>query len=254
MNVIESTIRNKLVISHHIIQHNNLDDLLSTHLSARIPDTNQILITPLDVPFEKIQPHMLVKLDLNGDIIDDNGYSVMPQGSNIHLPIYQNNPNIHSAMHTHSIYGTAVSSLECGLLFMNQHALRFYDEIAYHNYDALALGNEGEQIANSLKDKKVMVLRNHGLLTTGTSIEQATYLLFYLERACEIQIKTLSTNQTIIKISPDICLKTKAQFMKITNPKEEFWALANRCPQSINYAQYNDETVHFSNNKVTQNP
>lgn len=240
MNKAEKDIRKKLTISHHIIQNNNFDDLLSTHLSARIPNTDQILITPLDVAFEAVEPHMLIKLDLKGNMIEDNGYTVMPQGSNIHLPIYQNNPHIQAAMHTHSIYGSAVSSLECGLLFINQHALRFYNDVAYHDFDALALGNEGEQIAKSLTDKKVMILKNHGLLTTGSSIEQAVYLLFYLERACKIQIKTLSANQSIIEISPETCLKTKSQFMKISNPYEEFLALANRCPQASKYAQYDN--------------
>lgn len=224
----EQTIREKLAACHHIIHYMGCDDLLATHLAARIPQTETLLITPYNIPFEEISASKLVKCDLNGNIISENGYKTMPQAVNIHASIYRKYPAIMSSMHTHSIYGTAVASLECGFLFSNQHALRFYNDIAYHELDGLALDNEGEHIANSLGDKKVMILRNHGLLTGGRSVEEALYRIFYLERLCEMQIKTMTTGATIKSIPEDVRIKTKKQYDSILTPHLEFEALTRR--------------------------
>lgn len=225
---IEQTLREKLATAHHIVHHHGWDDLLATHLSVRIPDTNHILITPMNVPFEEVCASNLVKCDLNGKVISDNGQKLMPQAINIHGEIYKHNPAILSAMHTHSVYGVAVSSLERGLVFSNQQSLRFYNDVAYHAFDGLALHNEGEEIVKSLGEKKVMILRNHGLLTTGKSIETALYLLYYLEVTCKIQIKTLSANCQLVLPSKEICEKTKTQFDLILSPEFEFEALSRR--------------------------
>lgn len=225
---IEKMLREKLAAAHHIVHYHHWDDLLATHLSVRIPDTNHILITPMNTPFEEVCASNLIKCDFHGKIISDNGQKLMPQAINIHGEIYKNSSTIMSVMHTHSIYGVAVSSLERGLLFINQQSLRFYNDVAYHSFDGLALQNEGEEIVKSLKNKQVMILRNHGLLTTGRSIEVALYLLYYLEEVCEIQIKTLSSGEKIVFPNKEISEKTKAQFDSIFSPEFEFEALTGR--------------------------
>ena len=228
----ENILREKLATSHHIIHHYDWDDLLATHLSVRIPNAEALLVTPVNVPFEEISAENLVKSDLSGNILSSNGHAAMAQAINIHAEVYKANTNIKSAMHTHSTYGVAVSSLVCGLLYFNQQVLRFYQDVAYHDYDGLALNDEGKQIAKSLKDKKVMILRNHGLITTGTSIEEAIYRLYYLEKACELQVKALSAGEELIEINHEICQKTKVQFDKILSPKIEFEALKRRVLRS----------------------
>jgi ribulose-5-phosphate 4-epimerase/fuculose-1-phosphate aldolase len=228
MTDIEKVLREKLAASHHLIHIIGCDDLLATHLSARIPGTNHLLITPHNVPFEEVCASNLVKADFDGNSIGYNKCGLMPQAINIHSSIYKAEPNIMGAVHTHSVYGNAVAALECGLLFINQHSLRFYNDVAYHELDGLALGNEGEEIVKSLKTKKVMVLRNHGLLTVGNSIEEALYRMYYLERLCEIQIKTLSAGMPIHSIPEDICLKTKAQYDSILTPHIEFEVFLRR--------------------------
>ena len=152
----------------------------------------------------------------------------MPQAINIHGEIYRSSNSIMSAMHTHSIDGVAVASLEKGLLFLNQRALRFYDDVAYCDFSGLALEDEGKHIVSALGNKTVMVLRNHGLLITGQTIEDALYLLYYLEKTCETQIKILSTNSPTAAISKKLCEKTKAQFESIRTAELEFNALARR--------------------------
>jgi len=233
----EENLRIKLAASHHIIHYNGLDDLLAAHLSARIPETNEMLITPHNVPFEEVCASNLVKTTLDGKLLSDNGHKVMPQAHNIHAEIYKASPTIMSALHTHSLYGTAVSSLECGLLPINQHALRFYGDIAYHEFDGLALDNEGQHIVQSLGDKQVMILRNHGLLTTGPSIETATYYMIYLERACNMQIKTLSANQPIIEIPEAVRQKTKEQFDSIMSHEIDYNALVKRI-EGLSHVDY----------------
>ncbi|MES2205134.1 MAG: class II aldolase/adducin family protein [Pseudomonadota bacterium] len=225
---VEAMLREKLAAAHHVVHYSNWDDLLATHLSARIPNTEHLLITPMNVPFEEVCASNLIKCDFNGKIISDNGQKLMPQAINIHGEIYKHSSTIMSAMHTHSIYGVAVSSLEAGLLFMNQQSLRFYNDVAYHPFDGLALRNEGEEIVKSLGNKKVMILRNHGLLTTGRSIEVAMYLLHYLEVVCKIQIKTLSSGETIVYPSKELSEKTKLQFDSILSPEFEFETLTRR--------------------------
>ncbi len=228
MTETEKQLRIKLAAAHHVVHYNGWDDLLAAHLSARIPNTEQLLLTPMNVPFEKVSASALIKCDFSGKVVDDNGQKLMPQAINIHGALYPQNNALMSAMHTHSLCGESVSALECGLLFMTQQSLRFYNDVAYHHYDGLALENEGEQIVKSLQDKRVMILHNHGLLTTGRSIEEALYLLYYLELACKTQINIMSTQAPRVNIPDAVCQKTKAQFDSILRPDMEFAALVER--------------------------
>jgi len=106
--------------------------------------------------------------------------------------------------------------------------LRFYNDVAYHDYNALALDNEGDEIVKSIGNKSVMVLRNHGLLAVADSIELAMYRLYYLEKSCEIQVKTLSTSKSITHIDESVCNQTYEQFKKVKSPREAFIALVAR--------------------------
>lgn len=224
----EKTLRQQLAACHHIIHYQGWDDLLGTHLSVRIPDTDTILITPLNVPFEQVCASNLIKCDFDGSIMGESKMGLMPQAKNIHGAIYKASDHIMSVMHTHSMNGVAVASLDCGLLFIHQQSLRFYNDIAYHHYNGLALENEGEEMVKSLGDKSVLIARNHGLVATGNSIAQALYRLYYLEVACEIQVKALSTGQKLIEIPHDICEKTAKQFQSIQTTEFELQALMNR--------------------------
>ncbi|QLE78668.1 aldolase [Francisella sp. Scap27] len=214
--------RKNLAISHHVIHHYGWDDLLATHISARLPNGN-IIITPHNVSFDKVTKKNLVTVDLDGNIISDNGYKVMPQAANIHLETYKARKDINAIIHTHSKYAVALSSLECGMQFCNQQSLRFYDDISYHHYYGLALENEGKAIAESLGEKNnMMILDNHGVITTADSIEKAIYKHYYFEQAIEIEIKTLATGQKVKPIPQEVCKKTAEQFSNIQSCHHEF--------------------------------
>jgi ribulose-5-phosphate 4-epimerase/fuculose-1-phosphate aldolase len=133
----------KLAITHHIIYYYGWDDLLATHISSRLPNGN-ILITPHNMAVDKVNKKNLVMISLDGDILPNNGYKVMPQAANIHLGTYKARPDINAIIHTHSKYGVILASLNERMKFINQQSLRFYDDISYHHYDGLAFDNKGK--------------------------------------------------------------------------------------------------------------
>lgn len=219
---LEAEFRKKLVICHKLIHHFGWDDLISMHLSCKLPNEEKILITPDGVMFNQITEEKLILVDLEGTSVVDNGYKPMAQGTNIHCTLHRKNPNIGAIMHTHSIDAVAVSSLKDGLLFTNQSSLRFYNRIAYHQFSGLALDNEGEEISKSLKNNHAMILRNHGILTVGKTIEEAFYRLYYLEKSCTTQIKTLSMGLEINPIAKALCEFTANQLEKVVSPDIAF--------------------------------
>lgn len=218
----EKKLRKKLAILHHIIHYYGWNDLLATHISARLPD-GKVVITPHNIAFDKVNKKNLVTINLDGKILSDNGHKVMPQATNIHLETYRARADINTLIHTHSKYGVILASLEESMKFTNQQALRFYNDIAYHHYDGLALDNEGKAIANSLgANKNMLILKNHGLITTASSIEEAIYKHYYFEKTAMLYIKTLATGQKIKEIPEAICKKTANQFQAVQSHKDEF--------------------------------
>jgi len=218
----ENKLRKQLAIAHHIIHYYGWDDLLATHISARLPDGN-IIITPHNVAFDKVTSKNLVTVNLDGEILSDNGFKVMPQAANIHLETFKARADINAIIHTHSKYGVILSSLEEPMKFTNQQSLRFYDDISYHHYDGLALENEGKEIANSLgADNNIMILDNHGIITSADSIEKVIYKHYYFEQTAMLYIETLATGQKIKEIPTEICKKTAAQFQQVQSCQHEF--------------------------------
>lgn len=218
----EKKLRKKLAITHHITHHYGWDDLLATHISARLPNGN-ILITPHNMAFDKVNKKNLITISLDGEILSDNGCTVMPQAANIHLETYKARVDINAIIHTHSKYGVILASLNEPMKFINQQSLRFYDDISYHHYDGLALDNEGKEIANSLgADKNMMILDNHGFITTADSIDKAIYKHYYFEQTAMLYIETLATGQKIKEIPIEVCKKTAYQFQQVQSCQHEF--------------------------------
>ena len=210
----------KLAIVHHVIHFFESDDLLTTHISARIPDTPYILITPQNISFKNVTENNIVLINMD----DESTYNtnVSEQALNIHIAAYKARDDINCIIHTHSDYGSIVASLEGGLKFTNQHSLRFYGDVNYHPFKGLAVGDEGDQIAKSLSNARSLILCNHGLISTGYSIEDCIYSHYYLEKTCKLYIKTLQCGVTIKEIDESLCIKTKKIFDKIRTPDLEF--------------------------------
>jgi ribulose-5-phosphate 4-epimerase/fuculose-1-phosphate aldolase len=170
-------------------------DLIYTHFSARVPGTEDFLINPYGLMFDEITASNLVRIDARGKAIDDPlelGYN--EAGFVIHGCVHEARPEVNCVIHTHTRAGVAVSAMKCGLLPISQHAMRVQQQCAYHDYEGIALDmSERERMAASLGRKsKVMILRNHGLLTLGGTVREAFELMYYLDCACQIQIDAMA--------------------------------------------------------------
>jgi ribulose-5-phosphate 4-epimerase/fuculose-1-phosphate aldolase len=185
--------RAELAACYRIFARERMDDLVFTHLSARLPGTSgRFLFIPFGILFEEVTASNLLEVDIAGAAAASN-QTVNPAGWIVHRTVYEAVPEARCVMHLHTIAGTAVSAQERGLLPVNQFAVTYFDQIAYHDYEGPGLPpDEQRRFAANLAGKRVMLLRNHGTLTHGRSIAEAFTLMHYLERACRIQIAALS--------------------------------------------------------------
>ena len=170
-------------------------DLIYTHFSARVPGSEDFLINAYGLMFDEITASNLVRIDPRGKVIDDPldlGYN--EAGFVIHGCVHEARPEINCVIHTHTRPGVAVSAMKCGLLPISQHAMRVQQQCAYHDYEGIALDmSERERMAASLgRTSKVMILRNHGLLTLGETVREAFELMYYLDCACQIQVDAMA--------------------------------------------------------------
>ena len=164
--------------------------------------------------FHEIKATDLVKVDLHGDVIDqrDGTYPVNKAGFNIHSAIHSARPDAACVIHTHTAAGIAVSAQEDGLLPLTQHALKFYGCLSYHDYEGIALNpEECPRLVKDLGSNKAMILRNHGLLTLGSSMAEAWNQIYFLERACQAQIQALAGGVKLRFPSEDVCRLTAIQ-------------------------------------------
>ena len=191
--------RCQLAALYRLIAYYKMTDLIDTHISLRVPDEpNHFLINRYGVTFDQMTASDLVKIDHEGKIVADydQGKMVNVAGFVIHSALHHASENIHCVIHTHTADGIAVSAQEKGLLPLSQHALKFYNNIAYHEYEGIAFSTEErERLVNDLGTHRCMILRNHGLLATGDSIARAFHEIYFLERACQIQIKAMSSTK-----------------------------------------------------------
>jgi len=179
-----------LAAAYRLIDMFGWSDLLGTHLSARVPDAgDQFLINPYGLLFEEITASSLVKVDEEGHILSPTEYDVNPAGFVIHSAVHMALPDAMCVMHTHTPAGVGVATQKGGLLPLTQHALAVIAETAYHDYEGIATDPaERERLVRDLGDRKVLFLRNHGLLTVGRTIAEAWVWMYRAERACRMQL------------------------------------------------------------------
>ena len=174
-------------------------DLTATHISARVPGEDAFFLNPYDLLFEEITASSLVKVDFNRNKRVENGYNFNPAGYTIHSALLTGRPEINAAVHSHTVAGMAISALGTGLLPMTQHALKFYGNLGYHDYEGIALDqDECHRLVADLGTAEAMILRNHGLLTVGLTIARAFEAMFYLEKSCASQLEAMQTGAKII--------------------------------------------------------
>lgn len=211
----ERAVREDLAAAYRLIAYFGLDDGIYTHISARVPGTeDQFLINPFGMLYRDITASSLVKIDLEGRVLEDSPHDVNPAGFTIHSAVHAARHDALCVLHTHTVAGVAVSSLQSGLQPCNQWALQFHDRVVYHDYEGIALNlDERERLVADLgPTAKVMVLRNHGLMTLGSTISEAVILMLNLERACKVQMAIQASGQAVHSLSPEVCEVTAAQY------------------------------------------
>lgn len=205
--------REDLAACYRQVARMGWDDLVFTHISARVPGPEEhFLINPYGLLFGEITASSLVKIDLDANVVLDTGYPVNAAGFTIHSAIHAAGGEHHCVLHLHTLDGTAVATHEDGLLPLNQTALLIRDDLAFHDYEGVATDlAERERLVRDLGDRHLMLLRNHGTLTVGATVGQAFTRMYYLERACSMQVRTLSQGGATRGVLPEVVTKTAAQ-------------------------------------------
>ncbi len=223
----EWDVRVDLAACYRLAAHFRMTDLIYTHISARVPGPeHHFLINAFGQLWDEIGASTLVKVTLDGDIVEDpTGYGFNRAGYVIHSAVHRARPDVACVMHTHTAAGIAVSAQEEGLLPISQHAMRFTNSIAYHDYEGLALElDEQARLVRDLGSHKAMILRNHGLLACATSIPETFDTMYYLERACQTQISAMAGGAKLRIPPPSVAEKTAAQFKALPyKPKRPEW-------------------------------
>ena len=217
----EWKVRVELAALYRLVALNGWDDMIFTHISARVPGPeHHFLINPYGWYFDEITASSLVKVDLDGNVVQDTTSFINPAGFTIHSALHMSRDDAFCVVHTHTAAGIAVSAQKQGLLPISQHALKFYGHLAYHGYEGIALDlDERERLVADLGQHRAMILRNHGLLVTGRTAAEAFNNIYYLERACQAQVAALSAGMDQIVFPPEeVRLRTAAQFNRSDSP------------------------------------
>lgn len=220
-----------LAACYRLVAHHGMTDSVFTHISARVPGTkDHFLINPYGQLFHEITASSLVKIDLDGKQVEPSDYEVNEAGFVIHSAVHGARHDIACVLHTHTTAGMAVSSQAEGLLPLTQTSMRFYGKLAYHDFEGIALDlDERERLVRDLGGKDAMILKHHGLLTTGRTVAEAFYNMYYLEQACRIQITATQGGQKITVPSDEVAQHTSDQFNRTSSTKgQRPWAALRR--------------------------
>src|SRR2546425_2108972 len=207
-----------LAAAYRLVALYGWDDLIFTHISARVPGPDHhFLLNPYGMMFDEVTASSLVKVDPDGNKVMDSPYFINPAGFTIHSAVHAAREDALCVMHLHTDYGIAVSAQQQGLLPISQQAMFALSSLAYHDYEGLALDEEEKpRLVSDLGNKNYMILRNHGLLTLGPSAAEAFLSMFILERACKIQILSQSGGAELVSVADPILDRVAVQLNVVT--------------------------------------
>lgn len=203
-----------LAALYRLVALEGWDDMIFTHISARVPGPEtHFLINPYGWYFEEMTASSLVKVDLEGNVVQDTQSFINPAGFTIHSAVHAAREDAHFVIHLHTDAGVGVAAQKEGLLPISQNACLLQHQVAYHGYEGLALNHdERERLVEDLGDKSLMLLRNHGTMAVGKTAAEAWVGIFFLERACRQQVMALSAGRDGVLTAPDAAqAETKEQ-------------------------------------------
>jgi len=206
---------------YRLVAKYGMDDLVGTHISARVPGhPDQFLINPYGVLFDEITASSLIKVNMDGDVLSEGPWPVNAAGFTIHSAVLSGRADVVCAAHTHTVAGMAVSSVAGGLTPLTQKHMRFYKDLGSHPYEGVADdADECARLQRDLADHDALLLENHGLLTCGPTVRSAWALLYNLEKCCQTQLAVEATGAELITPSEDLASRTHDMFKRmLTKP------------------------------------
>ena len=214
----EQQLRVDLAACYRLVALFGWDDLIFTHISARVPGPeHHFLINPYGMLFDEITASSLVKIDLDGKKVEESPYEVNPAGFNIHSAIHAAREDAKCVLHIHSLDGIAVSAQPDGVLPISQQSIFVLASLAYHHYEGVALNEEERpRLVRDLGDKNFLMLRNHGLLNVADNIPDAFLFMYLFQATCKIQIRAQAGGSKLIHVDPRIIAGATAQAKQVT--------------------------------------
>jgi ribulose-5-phosphate 4-epimerase/fuculose-1-phosphate aldolase len=202
----EWAVRVDLAAAYRLVSRYGWEDLVFTHISARVPGTeDQFLINPYGLFFDEITASSLVKIDQEGNKLENSPFNVNAAGFIIHSAIHGARHDAKCVLHTHTANGVAVSTQRAGLLPISQHSLFVLNSVGYHDFEGPALdADEKPRLVADLGDNRCLILRNHGLLTVGETVADAFVNMYYLEASCQIQVRAQSGGGELISVPKEV--------------------------------------------------
>ena len=216
----EWTARVQLAACYRIFAMLGWTEMIYNHITVRVPttasgDDKQFLINPFGLHYSEVTASNLVKINLKGEELDGSAHRINPAGFVVHATLHAGIDGAHCVMHTHTTAGVAVACLQQGLMQTNFYSAQLHNMVAYHDFEGITIhADEGPRVLKSIGARQAVVLRNHGLLAWGSSVPETFAILWTLQRACEIQLATLSMGPAI-PVAEDIaarCTRDSLQF------------------------------------------
>ncbi len=207
-----------LAACYRIFDHLGWTELIYNHITVKVPGPGaHFLINPFGLMYREVTASNLVKIDLDGNIVGDSAWPVNPAGFVIHSAIHRHLPAAHCVMHTHTTAGSAVAGKAEGLTWTNFYAAQIYGQVAYHDFEGVTVNpDEQQRLLASLGDKRILILRNHGLLAWGETIAEALVRLWTVQRACEIQLASESMAGETIEFSAEVGEQARAAALQFS--------------------------------------
>lgn len=213
----ERQTRVDLAACYRLVALHGWDDLIFTHISAKVPGTEDFLINPFGLMFHEITASSLVKVDQAGNKLMDSPYEINPAGYTIHSAVHEVRHDVACVLHTHTASGVAVSAQKQGILPISQQSLFVLSSLAFHAYEGVALNPEEKaRLQADLGENNFLLLHNHGLLTCAGTIADTFLMMFIFQRTCDIQVMAQSGGAELIRIEPQILAGAKAMAAGVT--------------------------------------
>jgi ribulose-5-phosphate 4-epimerase/fuculose-1-phosphate aldolase len=208
----ERELRVQLAACYRVFDYLGWDELIFNHITVKIPgEAEHFLINPYGLHYSEVTASNLIKVDIDGSIIDDTPYSTNPAGMIIHSAIHKARPDAQCVAHLHTDEGMAVACREEGLRGDNFYSVTLHNRVAYHDFDGVTVSpEEKSRLVANLGDKNHLILRNHGLLSCGRNIPHMFLNMWLLQRSCEVQVAADAAGKPVIPLSVDIANKAEA--------------------------------------------